>query len=189
MVTLDETAKALEGIWRLVLFDRAAVASFGKDPGACKRSFWAYVIGLPATLLIVALSVERFNPDDPFLFAASALTADIIKAVGFPLLMLPLLSWFGRRAHWAWFVTGYNWLMVTQTITFLAVQGLMWDMPSGGIAVAVLNLLLVYFWVQEAFLADAVLQIGLVRAALILAIDLVFSTGIDRLADWIGGVG
>ena len=38
MVTLDETARALEGIWRLAIFDRAGVASFGKDLRACARS-------------------------------------------------------------------------------------------------------------------------------------------------------
>ena len=188
MVTLDETAKALEGIYRLAIFDRAAVASFGKDLRSCARSFWAYALALPATLLLVALSIVGDKPDDPFLLAASQITGDIVQAVGFPLLMLPLLRWYDRRAHWAWFVTGYNWLMMAQAIVLVAVLGLMYDMPGGGIRAVVFDLLLVYFYVLEAFLADAVLQVGALRAGLIVAIDLAFSTGIDRLANWIGGV-
>ena len=188
MVTLDETAKALEGVWRLAIFDRAAVASFGKDLRSCARSFWAYAIGLPATLLLVALSVASAKPDDPFLLAASQITGDIVQAVGFPLLMVPLLRWYGRRGHWAWFVTGYNWLMMAQAIVLVAVLGMMYDLPGGGLRSVVFDVLLVYFYVLEAFLADAVLQIGPLRAGLVVVIDLAFSTGIDKLADWIGGV-
>jgi predicted cobalt transporter CbtA len=188
MVTLDETARALEGVYRIAVFDRAGVASFGKDLRACARSFWAYAIGLPATLLLVALAVAADRPDDPFLLAASQLIGNVVQAAGFPLLMLPLLRWYGRRAHWAWFVTGYNWLMMAQAIALVAVLGLMWDMPSGGARAVVFYALLVYFYVLEAFLADAVLHVGALRAGLVVALDIVFSNGIDRLADWIGGV-
>ncbi|MEI9987807.1 MAG: hypothetical protein WDN69_34600 [Aliidongia sp.] len=61
-------------------------------------------------------------------------------------------------------------------------------MPGGGLRAVVLDALLVYFYVLEAFLADAVLEIGAWRAGLLVVIDLAFSTAIDRLADWIGGL-
>jgi hypothetical protein len=187
-MTLDETARALEGVYRIAVFDRAGVASFGKDLRACARSFWAYIIALPATLLLVALSVAADKPSDPFLLAASQLTGDIVEAMGFPLLLIPLLRWYGRRAHWAWFVTGYNWLMMAQSILLVAVLGVMWDMPGAGAQVIALNVLQIYFYVLEAFLADAVLQVGPWRAGLILVLDLAFSTGIEHLANWIGGL-
>jgi hypothetical protein len=188
-VTLDETAKALEGIYRLAIFDRAAVASFGKDLRSCARSFWAYAIGLPAILVLTAISVAIAKPDDPFVLTASELIGDAIEALGFPLLLLPLLRWFGRRDRWPWFVTGYNWFNMVQLIVFTALLCLFADLPGQMLGDVLLKAARIYFYVLEAFLAYSLLEITAWRAVLVLLLDFAFSNGIDRLALWIGGVG
>ncbi|MEI9987806.1 MAG: hypothetical protein WDN69_34595 [Aliidongia sp.] len=59
-------------------------ASFGKDLRACaRRSFWAYAIAAPATLLLIAISVAASQPKDAYLLAASEIVGDIVQAVGF----------------------------------------------------------------------------------------------------------
>jgi hypothetical protein len=187
MVTVEETARALEGVLRIAIFDPAGAGSFGRDIKACARSFWAYAIALPATLLLLGIEVLGADSHHPMLYALSQLTGEVIQAAGFPLLLLPVLHWFGRGERWAWFVTSYNWLSMAQTIAFVAVLGLVWDFPGGEIRSVVLGAEQIYFLVLEAFLARAVLGIGAWRAALVVVLDFGFGIGVDRVAGWIGG--
>ena len=188
MVTLDETAKALEGVYRIAVFDRAGVASFGKDLRSCARSFWAYAIALPAILLLIAVSVIYKNPHDPALLAISELVGDVIQAAGFPLLLLPMLRWFRRRERWAWFVTGYNWFSMAQTIVITVLVCVLADLPGQALGGVVLNVVDIYFYVLEAYLAFAILEITAWRAVLVLLLDFAFGNGIALFALWIGGV-
>jgi hypothetical protein len=187
MVTLDETAKALEGIYRLAIFDRTAVASFGQDLRSCARSFWAYVLALPAILLLIAVSVTFKNPHDPALLAISELVSDVIQATGFPLLLLPLLRWFGRRERWAWFVTGYNWFNMAQIVVAAVLVCLLGDLPGENLRDFLSDAATTYFYVLEAYLAFAILEISARRAVFVLLLDFAFGNVIGQLALWIGG--
>jgi hypothetical protein len=187
MVTVEETARALEGVLRIAVFDPAGAGSFGRDVKSCARSFWAYAIALPATLLLLGIDVLGADTDHPMLYAASHLIGEVIQAAGFPLLLLLLLRWYGRGERWTWFVTGYNWLSMAQTIAYVAVLGLVWDFPGGEIRGVVLGAEQIYSLVLEAFLARAVLGIGAWRAALVVVLDVGFELGVDRVAGWIGG--
>jgi hypothetical protein len=186
MVTVQETTAALGSVVRIAMFDRAAVTGFGRDAAACRRSFWAYVIGLPIILLLTGLQVSGTNTETPELLATAQLLAQIIEAAGLPLLLIPVLRRFGRADRWAWFVTSYNWFTLGQIVLSVAVLGLV-----GGLPITALRLTLgavnVYTLVVEAFLADAVLDIGGARAAMIVLLDVFLSFGVNRLADWIGG--
>jgi hypothetical protein len=184
MVSVDETAKALEGIFRIARFDRAGAASFGADRRACARSFWAYVLALPATLLLLAIDIWVFGVDQPWLYATSHLIGDVIEAAGFPLMLLPLTRWLGRGQRWAWLVTGYNWYGMVTTIASVTLLGAVSDFP-GGIGVNVLRLSEVYFIVLEAFMFDAILEIGAVRAGVLVLIDYGFQLAVGQIADWI----
>jgi hypothetical protein len=187
MVTVEETARALEGVLRIAIFDPAGAGGFGRDVKSCARSFWAYAIALPATLLLLGIEVLGADSRHPLLYALSHLIGEVIEVAGFPLLLMPLIHWYGRGERWAWFVTGYNWLSMAQTIVFVAVLGLVWDFPGGEIRGVVLGAEQIYFLVLEAFLARAVLGIGAWRAALVVVLDFGFGIGVDRLAGWIGG--
>jgi hypothetical protein len=188
MVTLEETARALEGVYRIAVFDRAGVAGFGRDGRSCARSFWAYAFALPATLLLIAIEVSGAGTDQPGLLAAGSLIADIIQAAGFPLLLLPLLRRFGRNERWPWFVTGYNWLMMAQTIASLTLVGVLRELPGSDFRSVVASAAQVYFLVLEAFLADAVLEIGAWRAGAIVLLDIAFQLAVSGFTDWGAGL-
>jgi hypothetical protein len=188
MVSAEETTQALTGVLRIARFDRTGALGFGRDLKACKRSFWAYAIGLPATLLLIGQQLLLSQPDQPTLAVVLQLLADVIQAAGFPLLMLPLLRLWGKPERWAWFITGYNWFNLAQTVAFLAVIGLAWDL-SGSPRELVLQFVQVYFIVLEAFLADAILEIGGMRAAGIVLLDVILGAIVNGVADAIGGLG
>jgi hypothetical protein len=185
MVTVEETARALQSVAKIAVFDRAGATGFGRDNRACARSFWAYAIALPASLLLLGIEVLGAHSDRPALLAVSRLIGDLIQIAGFPLLLLPLLHWYGRRDRWAWFVTGYNWYSMAQTIAFVTLLCLTWSLPGADLFALVRGAAGIYFIVLEAFLAEAILNIGAGRAALLVIIDLAFGFGVDSLADWI----
>jgi hypothetical protein len=189
MVTGEETAKAFLGVGRIALFDRAGVAGFGKDLRACARSFWAYAIAAPAMLLLIGLEVSNAQPEAPYLMATGEVISDIVQAAGFPLLLLPVLRRLKRVERWAWFVTGYNWFQAAQTIAFVTLLGVLWDLPSTGIRGLILRGAQVYFLVLEAFLADAILEIGAWRAAGIVLLDIALGLAASGLVDWAAGLG
>lgn len=181
MVTVDETAKALEGIFRIARFDRSGAKSFGTDRRACARSFWAYALALPAMLL--QLAIEAFGADHPWLYVAGKLVANVIIAAGFPLLLLLLTRWLGRGARWAWMVTAYNWYGMATTIAWVTLFGIVVDFPGGGLLL--LRVGDIYFIVLEAFLIDAILEVGALRAGLLVAIDYGLQLMLQQIVDWI----
>jgi hypothetical protein len=185
MVTVEETARALAGVARLAIFDRAGAGGFGRDAPSCARSFWAYAMALPATLLLLGIEVLGTPTDQPVLLTVSRLTGDIIQIAGFPLLLLPVLHWYGRSDRWAWFVTGYNWYSMAQTIAFVTLLCLTWG--GTGLFTVMRVAAEIYFIVLEAFLAEAILGIGAGRAAALVALDLMLGFGVNSLADWIVG--
>ncbi|MGB8842142.1 MAG: hypothetical protein WCC64_13870 [Aliidongia sp.] len=185
MVTVEETARALQSVAKIAIFDRAGANGFGRDNRACARSFWAYVMALPASLLLLGIEVLGSHNDQPVLLAVSRLIGDLIQIAGFPLLLLPLLHWLGRSDRWAWFVTGYNWYSMAQTIAFVTLLCLTWGLPGADLFALIRGAAGIYFIVLEAFLADAILGIGAGRAIWLVIIDLAFGYGVDSLADWI----
>jgi hypothetical protein len=188
MVSVEETTRALQGVYRIAVFDRAGVSGFGRDLKSCARSFWAYALALPAILLLLAIHVYGAHTDQPSLLAVSNIISEVIQAAGFPLLLLPVLRWYGRTERWAWFITGYNWFSMAQTIASTTLLCLLVNLPGGGFRDVAAYAGEVYFFVLEAFLAYAVLDIGPWRAGAILLLDIAFQLGVDKIADWIGGV-
>jgi hypothetical protein len=186
MVTLDEIAQALGSVLRLARFDRTGAAGFGRDLVACRRSFWAYVIGLPAILLLIGLQVLSAETGRPELLAATQSIAYGIEAAGFPLLLLPVLRRLGRAERWAWFVTAYNWFTLAQTLLLVTVICLANGLPEPALRILIIAVN-VYGLVVEAFLAESVLEIGGLRAGAIVLLDVFFGLGVDRIADWISG--
>lgn len=186
MPTLEEMGQALAGLLRLALFDRSGVQSFGRDLDACRRSFAVYLVGLPLFLLVDGIAALGSSTETPALFTAAQLIGNVIETAGFLLLLRPLLSRFGRAERWAWFVTGYNWYSIGQITLFVALLGLAPGLPSGALRL-LFGAFHVYALVVEAFLADAILEIGGLRAAAIVLLDVLFSLGIDLVADQIGG--
>jgi hypothetical protein len=185
---LEEAMRALDGLSRLARLDASGNTGFGRDLLACRRSFLAYVLILPALLLALAIDVATVKTSTPVVLTITEALAMVIQFAGFPLLVRPLLKLYGRLDRWAWFITGYNWFSAAQTVAYLAVIGL-WFGPLAGLGVWPILLLQLYFYVVEAFLAEAILAIGGVRAGSIVLLDGLFGYLVEHVARWIGGGG
>ena len=180
MIGGEEVAQALEGVFRLARFDRGGIALFGRDVGACARSFWAYGVALPALLLLVALEVDAAKPgDQPWIGAAGFLTL-IIQIAGFPLLLRPVAALFGRADRWAWLVTSYNWYNGVAFLITVAMLGLTIG-PLSGLGSWPYWGVQVYLMVVEAFLAQTVLDVKGLPAISIVLLDFGFGIGVDRI--------
>ena len=177
MITSEEAAHAIEGMLRLARFDRHLGEGFGRDYAACGRSFFAYVLALPVILWLC--SVEGSTPEvaRPGLLMFANGLSFVIETAGFPLLLLFVLKVYGRADRWAWFVTGYNWFNATQ-LTFLVSVAALGKWPA--------LVAQIYVLVLEAFLAEAMLEIGGFRAAGIVLLDVFFGLGVDAVGRWIG---
>jgi hypothetical protein len=185
MTQLEEAARAIDGVGRLAILDRSGGDGFGKDMAAAARSFLAYALALPAIALIVAYQIVAAESETPEVMTGAVIIATVIELVGVPVLLAPLLTAYGRRERWAWFVTGYNWFNAARFALFLAVLGLCFG-PLNGLGVWPLRVVIVYCYVIEAFMAEAMLDIGGLKAGGIVLLDALFNFGIDGVANWIG---
>jgi hypothetical protein len=186
MSQIEEAERAIGGVARLALLDRSGAEGFGRDRRAAARSFLAYVLVLPAFALEIAISAAGSGSETTGLFVVSEVLGEIIKAAGFPLLLLPVLALYGRRDRWAWFVAGHNWWVAAQLVFYLAMLGL-YVGPLQGLGAWPVLLVLAYSWVVEAFLAEAILDVGGVKAGAIVLLDALFSFLVDHLSGWLGG--
>jgi hypothetical protein len=188
MVIVAETMRALRALALLARFDRAGGAALGGDILTCRRSFWAYALGLPGFLLVqgVIIGDARHAPDDPVLAMVAALIGYVVQATLFPLLLLPLTALWRREARWPGFITGYNWLGLVNTYVFALILSL--QIGTLGALGEILNLVwFVYAVVLEAFMAATLLEIGPVTAIAVVLLDVLVTFGVTWLADFIGG--
>jgi hypothetical protein len=186
MKEIEEAERAIDGVGRLGRLDRTGGEGFGRDASAASRSFLAYALVAPAIALQVALDVTLSTSTTPGVLAVADLVGDVIQAAGFPLLLLPVLTLYRRRERWAWFVTGYNWLSAARLVLSLGVLGLCLG-PLHGLGALPYHAFTGYAWVIEAFMAEAILDIGGWKAASIVLLDAFFSLAVGLVATWIGG--
>jgi hypothetical protein len=185
MTQLEEAAQAIDGVGRLALLDRSGGNGFGKDNGSAARSFLAYALILPAIALLIALQVAGADSDSPGLLTAALVIGYVIEIAGFPVLLVPLLRAYGRSDRWAWFVTGFNWFNATKFALLLAVLGLCVG-PLQGLGIWPVRGVEIYTFVIEAFMAEALLDIGGMKAGSIVLLDALFSLAVESIAIWIG---
>jgi hypothetical protein len=186
MINGEEAAQAIESVARLAMFDHQAGAGFGKDLAACRRSFLAYVIVLPVVFFPIIKRVVDEHPAHPLIYIAAHVLAFIMTTAGFPILLIPLLRAYRRPERWVWFVTGYNWFNAAAEAFIWGVAGLCFAGFFAGLGLWPVYAAQVYTWVLEAFLAEAMLQVGGVRAAGIVLLDIGFGVLVDATAKWIG---
>lgn len=176
----EEALRAVEGVGRLARFDREGCRDFGRDVAAAARSFWAYAFALPAILLLIALDALATAPKDPGWVAAADAIGYVIQVAGFLLLLRPILAAYGRADRWVWFVTAYNWYNALSTLLLVMAISLaagplaaLGAWPSWGAEI--------YAWVIEAFLAQALLEVGAWPAIGIVLADVLLGVAVGHL--------
>ena len=185
MSQIEEAERAIiDGIGRLALFDRSGGQGFGRDRLAAARSFCVYVVAAPALALLIAVDAVSSTAGTPAMVAITDVLGEIVLAAGFPLLLLPVLRAYRRADRWAWFVTGYNWLKAARVLFLLGVVGLCVG-PLRGLGAWPLLAFMGYGWVIEAFMAEAILDVGAVRAGGIVLLDGLFTFGVYAIVNWV----
>ncbi|HLY58547.1 MAG TPA: hypothetical protein VKS60_23495 [Stellaceae bacterium] len=184
MSHIEEAERAIDGIGRLALFDRKGGDGFGRDRAAAARSFVAYLLVLPAIALVIAVQLVQSEATSPGLFVTANIIGQIIAVAGFPLLLIPVLRLYRRPERWAWFISAYNWFNAARVVLSLGVLGLCITVLQG-LGDWPLLMFDVYAWIIEAFMAEAILEVGGARAAAIVLLDAFFSFAVGAVANWI----
>ena len=181
-----EVQLAVGGALRLAIGDRRGLALFDISIDGFWRSFRAGVICYPLYLVLLSFRVA-----DPVWEASGVATilavetiAYVISWVAFPLLMLPVSRWLGRDNRFLAFMVAYNWAQIPQTGLFVLVglertTGLLAPSAAQFIGLLAVIASLVYEW----YIARVALTVTGAQAALVVIVDLVFSTALGRVTE------
>jgi hypothetical protein len=181
-----EVQLAVGGALRLARGDQSGLGFFDTSIDGFWRSFRAGLICYPLYLLLLSFRI------DPSIWAASGLVpilaaetiAYVISWVAFPLLILPLAHWLDRDNRFIPFMVVYNWSQIPQAVLFVLI-GL--DGATGLLPPSVVQLsgllaviaVLVYQW----FIARVALAVTGAQACLVVILDLILGTALDRIAE------
>ena len=187
---LPEALQALAAIFRLARFDRHGAGVFTDDLDQCARSFRACVLAAPFFMgiqLYQLLMVDKPAPDEFFLALVTDSTAFVIQCVLFPLVLIPLLRWYRREAGWARAVTAYNWCNLAQLTFLIGVDLVFGGLNIGQPFAQVLTVLADLFcFVVEGFIFEVILEVGVLRAAILVLVNIVLDQIVTVIAGTIG---
>lgn len=184
MLTRQELAAALTGVRRLLRWDETGFACFDATHQGFWRSFWAAAIVAPFTAAMLLRQVLVEPPADPVRYAALQAIGYVIGWLAYPLAMVRISQFLGRRDRYFTFMVAYNWFHVVEIVAWgpLAVVtafGLLPGQAEALLSILVLGVLLAYEW----FIARRGLRVEGGTAAALVAIDLLLSLIIDRVTD------
>jgi hypothetical protein len=172
MITIGEAIHALQGIGRLVRFDRGGLTYFDRSIQGFWRSFGvAFLVAPPYALLIP----QRLEMIKPTIGWAEIMTVQILfYIVGwflYPVVAFELCRWLKRPSEYPGYIVVYNW----SAVPFVLMQLALWLPALSGTASAETSEMLVTIWyyvfqVYLWFVAREALRIdGLTAVALVFA--------------------
>jgi hypothetical protein len=184
MLSRQELTAALAGVRGIVRLDPNAFALFNATHDGFWRSFWAAAILAPFTAIPVAREIIMTPPASMGRFIAFQIIGYVLGWLVFPLLMVRVADMLGRRERYFHYIVALNWFHLIEIVFWgpLLVLGMAGVLPGEIemlLAVIVMVALLGYEW----FIARHTLKIEGGTAAALVAIDLLLSLVIDRLAD------
>jgi hypothetical protein len=180
-----EVRLAMAGALRLAVGDRRGLGCFDASIDGFWRSFRAALICYPLYLFLLTLRVRAAQ-----WHAAGAATIVIVETidyiiawVAFPLVILPLTRWLGREQRFLPFMVAYNWSQIPQTalIAVVGFDGLTGLLSPSSLQSAELVAALATM-VYEWYIARVALAVGGAAATLVLLIDLLLGTSLERIA-------
>lgn len=191
--TLSELVSAVQGAWKLMLWDRGGLTRFDMTIEGFWRSFYAPLAAIPAVLLVylahlamiaetAALNPDAGLPETPATGAYLAIkTASYVsEVVIFPLLMILVARRVELSARYVPFIIAWNWvnaviigllaiphlLYLTGTIGLVSIYGLQ-------VIILGLSILCLYFT------AWAALETPPLIASVILALSIVLGLTLE----------
>ncbi len=174
----------MAGVRGIVRLDPRAFAFFEATHDGFWRSFWAAAILAPLTAVAVVREIVIVPPDSLWRFVAFQMIGYALGWLVFPLLMVRIADMLGRRERYFHDLVALTWFHLIEIVFWgpLLVLGMAGILPGAIetlLALAVMAALLGYEW----FIARHTLKIEGGTAAALVAIDLLLSLVIDRLAD------
>jgi len=180
-----EVRLALVGALRLARGDRSGLQCFDRSLDGFWRSFRAALVAYPFYLVLLAMrvTVAEWERSGGLLIAIVETIAYVIAWAAFPLIMLTVTQWIGRRHRYFDFMVPYNWSQVPQSALFVLVglateSGALGDAPAQGIEVAAAIAVLVYEW----FIARVALDTTASAAAMVVFVDLLLGLVVSHAA-------
>ncbi|TAL02128.1 MAG: hypothetical protein EPO08_07925 [Rhodospirillaceae bacterium] len=173
MITLEQLAAALYGVWLLLKLDVRALDYFEKTPGGFARSFLPAAVLLP---LDVVHSILVYDPTQTKLalgpYLVVQVLAYVISCVAFPFVMLYVTQLLNRAPRFLTYMVPYNWFQLPVNIVLLSMDLLVdvgW-ISSQLFGFIYLFTLTVYF-AFGTFVARIGLVIGIMSAMGIVILD------------------
>jgi hypothetical protein len=179
---------AVQGLYRLALFDRSFLNFFDRSTAGVLRSFGLFLLLLPIVLWQVWITYDQ-PIDNLFLFFAGRSVAYAYNWILFPFLMLFAARYLDRDAEAPGCIAIYNWT----SVLWAALQMPTTLIIALGVPINVAQLmwlaLLVASLVIEGFMFVVVLRLVLWQAAALVALDFLFSLMVIwPMGDWLSGV-
>ena len=185
MITSNEVATALYGVWRLAHFDEDGWRHLDDSIDGFWKSFYAAVIVAPAQAIMLSLSM--INSETPveagaLRIAAVYTIAYVIGWVAFPLVMIGITDLLDRRERYLRYIVGYNWATVIQVAVFLPVAIIIAIAGPGGLAAtltfAALLAIATYTW----FVARTGLDVPGTTAVAMVVLDFAISLTLNMVS-------
>ncbi len=120
VTTWAELRWALVGCLRLARGDRGGLGYFDRSLDGFWRSFMSAFLSYPffLVLLTMRVSLADWNAAGGLQIMLVETIGYVISWVAFPLLMLTVLRWIGRRHRFFDFMVPYNWCQLPQSVLF-----------------------------------------------------------------------
>jgi len=177
MMTVEQLAAALYGVWLLLKLDVRALDYFEKTPGGFARSFLPAVVLAPLYLLH---SVLIYTPSEAKLalgpYLVVQILSQVIDAAAFPFVMLYVTQMLHRAPRFLTYIVPYNWFqlpvgIVLIVLFFLSDVGAI----SPQLAEYIYLFTLVVYFAFGVFIARVGLVIGLMTSVGVAMLDYLLS--------------
>jgi len=182
VITVQEISAGLYGAWRLAQGDKSGRAYFNASAQGAKRSFYAALIALPITTVLLFLDFSHREIDAPAARVALVfLLAFALDWAAFPLVVLRLTPMMGCDTHILRYISALNWARILEPVILMpaAMASVLGAQGLGTLLSLILVItVLVYYW----FVAKIALEVTGPQAAFLVGLNFVMGIIISILA-------
>jgi hypothetical protein len=183
MLSKRDLAAALVGVWRLMHLKIDGFLCFDATLDGFWKSYWAAVIALPPSILLIASHASGVDLESLDTFILAQAIGYAVSWLAYPLLMVHISQYLGLWPRYFTYMVSYNWFQIVQVLAWLPILILaMFGVPAPVmlvVSLAVNAALLFYSW----FIARHGLGVDGITATALVIIDFLLSLLINHMAD------
>jgi len=177
MITIQELANALYGVWRFMKFDHRAIDYFENSVSAFWKSFLAALFLAPFQVIEQISEYTRLEtPPSAIAYSLIEALQYIVLWLAFPYAALWIADRLERYPNYLRYITAYNWFQIPiGLVSFIIIMFANVGLVSDASTSYMLTLILTLFILYAAFIAFSGLDIGPWVAFAIVAVDILVS--------------